>query len=102
MGALFEFISAANRALDAKGADAAPLARAREAFRQVNAVLDIVPDRAIDDRDLADWVEGQLRDRTAARQRRDFAAADAIRKALEEKGIAIEDSPGGTRWKKAR
>ena len=78
------------------------MARAREAFRQVNAVLDIVPDRVVDDSALSKWVEDQLAERAAARQRRDFAAADAVRKALEEKGIAIEDSASGTRWKKLR
>ena len=103
MGALFEFINAANREFDArqeKRADTESLTRAREAFRQVNAVLDLVPDRGIEDGALATWVEARLEERAAARQRRDFATADAVRKALEEKGIAIEDSPTGTRWKK--
>ena len=105
MGALFEFISAANREFDARqerGGDAESLSRARDAFRQVNAVLDVIPDRGTDDGALAAWVEAQLGERSAARQRRDFATADAVRKALEEKGIAIEDSPTGTRWKKVR
>jgi cysteinyl-tRNA synthetase len=102
VGALFEFISAANRAFDQRGADAGALARARDAFRQVNGVLDLVPERGTDNADLASWVEQQLAERTAARGRRDFAAADQIRKALEEKGIAIEDSGSGTRWKKVR
>jgi cysteinyl-tRNA synthetase len=56
----------------------------------------------MDNRVLSEWVEGQLAARAEARQRRDFAAADSVRKALEEKGIAIEDSPTGTRWKKVR
>lgn len=102
IGALFEFISAANRALDAKGSDQDSLARARDAFRQINAVLDIVPDRGTDDNELAEWVESRLKERAGARARRDFAAADAVRKVLEEKGIAIEDSPSGTRWKRVR
>ena len=102
MGALFEFITAANREFDARGSSAEAVARAREAFRQVNAVLDVVPDRGLGDSELSSWVEDQLRERAAARQRRDFAAADDVRKALEEKGIAIEDSPSGTRWKKLR
>jgi cysteinyl-tRNA synthetase len=100
MAALFEFITAANREFDARGGSAEALTRAREAFRQVNAVLDVVPDRVVDDRELTAWVEEKLMERAAARQRRDFSAADAVRKVLEEKGIAIEDSPSGTRWKK--
>jgi cysteinyl-tRNA synthetase len=68
----------------------------------VNAVLDIAPDRGLQDQELLAWVEEKLRERAAARQRRDFAAADAVRNVLEEKGIAIEDGPNGTRWKKLR
>ena len=101
-GALFEFISAANREFDLRGANVEALQRSREAFRQVNAVLDIVPDRGAEDGELTAWVEAQLAARAAARQQRDFTAADAVRKTLEEKGIAIEDSPSGTRWKKVR
>jgi cysteinyl-tRNA synthetase len=102
IGALFDFIHAANRSLDEKGSDPESLARARDAFRQVNAVLDIVPDRGTEDAELAVWVDQQLAERAAARARRDFGEADRVRKALEEKGIAIEDSPSGTRWKKVR
>jgi cysteinyl-tRNA synthetase len=102
MGALFEFITSANREFDARGASADALGRAREAFQQVNAVLDIAPDRGLQDQELLAWVEEKLRERAAARQRRDFAAADAVRNVLEEKGIAIEDGPNGTRWKKLR
>ena len=101
-GALFEFISAANREFDLRGANVEALQRSREAFRQVNAVLDIIPDRGAEDGELTAWVEAQLAARAAARQQRDFTAADAVRKTLEEKGIAIEDSPSGTRWKKVR
>jgi cysteinyl-tRNA synthetase len=41
-------------------------------------------------------------ERQEARKRRDFAAADAARKALQEKGVVIEDTPKGTRWKRVR
>ena len=56
----------------------------------------------VDDAALAAWVEEQLRQRAEARGRRDFGQADAIRQAIEEKGIAIEDAAGGTRWKVVR
>ena len=100
--ALFVFINQANAELDKRGSDVEALAAARAAFARANGVLDIVPDRAGVDAGLAKWVEQQIADRKAARGRRDFAAADAIRKALEEKGIVVEDTPQGARWKKLR
>jgi len=102
MAALFEFIRMINAELDAGGSDAAGLAAARKAFAMVNGVLDIVPGEPEVDAGLAEWVEGRLAARREARARRDFAAADAIRGELDGKGIAIEDTPQGTRWKKVR
>jgi cysteinyl-tRNA synthetase len=39
-----------------------------------------------------------LDQREAARNRKDFAAADAIRDELQEAGIVVEDTPRGPRW----
>jgi cysteinyl-tRNA synthetase len=45
-------------------------------------------------------IEKLIEERVQARARRDFAAADAIRERLKNAGIAIEDGPGGTRWRR--
>lgn len=100
MGALFTFIRKANAELDRGGDDAAALARARDVFARINGVLDIIP--SLDAGGDAARIEARLSDRRAARERRDFATADAIRKELEAEGIAIEDGPLGTRWKRVR
>ncbi|MGY1436471.1 cysteine--tRNA ligase [Streptomyces reniochalinae] len=39
-----------------------------------------------------------LQQRQAARQRKDYAAADALRDDLQRAGLTIEDTPSGPRW----
>jgi cysteinyl-tRNA synthetase len=96
VAALFDFITAANRALDA---GAAVPAEAREAWAWVMGVLDVVPGPAKVDDDLARWVEGKLAERLQARRERDFARADAIRKEVEARGVEVEDTPQGPKWR---
>jgi cysteinyl-tRNA synthetase len=46
-------------------------------------------------------IEKLIAERQAARQRRDFAASDRIRKELADRGIIIEDAKDGSvRWKR--
>src|ERR1700694_4364797 len=47
-----------------------------------------------------DWVAERIAAREAARQRKDFAAADDIRRELLDKGIVLEDSAAGTTWRR--
>ena len=47
-------------------------------------------------------IEEQIAARVAAKQAKDFAKADGIRKALLEQGVVLEDKPGGiTEWRRA-
>jgi cysteinyl-tRNA synthetase len=102
LGALFTFVRKANAELDRNGSDRKALEKAREVFARINSVLDVIPDPADADPELARWVEERISARKDARVRRDFAAADAIRAEIEGRGVAIEDGPQGTRWKKTR
>jgi cysteinyl-tRNA synthetase len=102
LGALFTFIRKANAELDRHGVDRRALERAREVFARINSVLDVVPEAAGSDPELARWVEEKLAARKNARSRREFSQADAIRSEIEARGIAIEDTPTGTKWKKLR
>jgi cysteinyl-tRNA synthetase len=99
LAAFYTFVTAANRALDDGGDDVTALAEARRVFGVLNGVFDLIPvPRAVDD-ELASWVEQQIADRAAARASRDFAKADAIRAAIAERGVVIEDAAGKTTWK---
>jgi len=100
LGALFTLIRKANAQLDRNGLDKKALEKARTVFARINSVLDVVPGAVGPDPDLARWVEDRLAARKTARANREFAAADAIRREIEERGVAIEDGPHGTRWKR--
>jgi cysteinyl-tRNA synthetase len=102
LAGLFTFIHRANAELDKRGSDVDALEAARAAFGRINSVLDIVPERTVDDPELASWVEERLAARKAARERRDFAEADRVRGELTGRGIVIEDTPAGTKWKRLR
>ena len=45
-------------------------------------------------------IEALVAERTAAKKQRNFARADQIRNELAEKGVVIEDSKDGVRWKR--
>ncbi len=47
------------------------------------------------------WIEAEIARRNDAKKARDFTTSDAIRDALKAKGIVLEDSAGGTSWRKA-
>jgi cysteinyl-tRNA synthetase len=104
LGALFRFIREANAALD-RSRTVRPAEReaALATLTSIDNVLGIIAlarrDTGVDD-DLAAWADDRVAARKAARDRRDFAAADAIRDELAGRGIAIEDTPHGTRWKR--
>ncbi|MDR1267558.1 MAG: cysteine--tRNA ligase [Holosporales bacterium] len=49
----------------------------------------------------AETIEQLLQEREEARQKHDFARADAIRDQLLQQGVILEDTETGTRWQRA-
>lgn len=48
---------------------------------------------------LSDDIMEKIRERENARKTKDFKKSDELRQVLLEKGISVEDTPNGTRWK---
>ncbi len=104
LAAIHEVVRDGNRALAAGEKDAV-----RGAVTSVRAMLDVLGLDPRDprwgggaDADLTGVIDGLVRlaleARQAARARKDYAAADAIRDQLTAAGVVVEDTPHGPRW----
>ena len=98
LAALFDFVRAVNRDIDQ--ASRTPNARrARGALDGAMAVLDILPSAKPAGEELATWVAEHIAAREKARKAKDFREADRIRRALRDRGVELEDTPVGTKWR---
>jgi len=112
LGHIFELIREANRFLDNKPSgskDRELLLKTKELLRETGIILNIfgrtpyewylslmkIRKIGLSEKDIPE----KIRERQAARQRKDWHTADAIRKELEEKGIILEDKKDRTDWK---
>jgi cysteinyl-tRNA synthetase len=99
MGLVFDLIREANAALDAERVGEQSLAALEGLIDDVDTHLDVV--RA-EEPGLAEEVERLVAEREEARKLRDFAKADRIREDLRQRGIALEDSKEGVRWRRVQ
>ena len=97
MGLVFELIREANAALDAERVGPQNKLLLQALLSDVDAHLDVL---GAEEPGLADEVERLIAEREEARKARDFARADRIRDDLKQRGIALEDSKDGVRWKR--
>ncbi len=122
---IFDLLRAANTAIDQGHLRAADRDAMLAVLASFDAVFDVLTDRDAEaTRRALAWAarEGRMADvapelvarqgltdeaiealvaeRTQAKKQRDFARADQIRNELSEKGVAIEDSKDGVRWKR--
>ncbi len=97
LAAVFDAVRAANAAIDASEASAGALvATVVELARVLGLELGEQDIPGADDTEIDDLVAA----RQAARNRRDFAAADLIRDQLTTRGVTVEDTPAGPTWRR--
>jgi cysteinyl-tRNA synthetase len=102
LGVLFDLVRALNTAIDAGEVGEPDVPLIRSAFEDVDRVLGVLSLRRAEDAAAAvpaELIERLIGERKAARSRRDFAAADRIRTELADRGVVLEDTATGTRWK---
>jgi cysteinyl-tRNA synthetase len=103
LAAVFDLVREGNSAIATRKMSAADARVVRDAIEDFDRVLGVIALRRGEDAtpDVpVNEIEQMIEERKAAKQRREFARADDIRKSLAERGILLEDTPAGTRWKK--
>ena len=98
LAAVFDLVRDLNRRIEARSLTSADAARALAALRDLDQVLGVLPDPDVEVPDPD--VQQLLDERVAARAARDWAASDRLRDALADRGIAVEDTRDGQRWRR--
>lgn len=97
LGVVFNLVKDINRLMDEKKISKYDAEKMIDLMNDFNSVLGILKrEELILDEEITRLIEK----RTKAREEKDFKLADQIRKDLEAKGIILEDTPQGTKWKR--
>ena len=98
LAAVFELVRELNRRIDARALSTSDARQAIGFVRDLDRVLGIAP---VVVESLAPDLQKLVDERAAARTARDFAASDRLRTVLAERGILVEDTRDGQRWRRA-
>jgi len=97
--ALFAFMKKTNTLIDEGSLGKEGAQKDLEALERANTVLGIMD---FEEEPLPLELADLLAKREQARKRKDFAESDRLRQALLAAGVEVEDTPTGTRWKRAQ
>jgi cysteinyl-tRNA synthetase len=100
LGAVFEYVRDANSAMDAGDFLAGNKKATLELLELFDRVFDVLEPTKTAGYLADSEVETLVAERNAAKKAKDFARSDEIRKELLEKGIILEDTKAGVRWKR--
>lgn len=98
ISAIFELVRFANTNAD-ENASRAFVDAVKGEIVELSDILGLIVDKKAENLDAE--IEEMIAKRQAARKARDFAQADAIRDELLAKGIILEDTREGVKWKRA-
>ena len=97
LAALFDLVRELNRRIEARSISTDDASRALDLLRDLDGVLGVLPDAG---EDLEAELQAMLDERQAARAARDWASSDRLRDELLARGIAVEDTRDGQRWRR--
>ena len=99
IAALYDLIRLLNAAMNgAHPASAAAIRRGKELFDEITELFGFVREETSDDGFIKE-IEAAIEARLAAKKAKNYAEADRIRAELAERGVVLEDTPQGTKYK---
>jgi cysteinyl-tRNA synthetase len=98
LAAVFDLIKDVNRRIDARALTRDSKERIMDFILKADSVLGILV--STQSGEVDSQVSDLIKERESARKNKDWKEADRIRDELLQKGIQLEDSAGGTIWKK--
>ncbi len=98
LAALFDLVKDINKAISEERIGKSDLADAGSLIKKINAMLGIL--KFDSPKEIGEEEKKLIRQREEARRERDFKLADGIREKLKKRGIILEDTRDGGRWKK--
>jgi cysteinyl-tRNA synthetase len=100
IGAIYELVRELNLYINKERTDAetAALIEGKKIFDELTTLMGFVKEEANDDSFIAE-IEQAIEARIAAKKAKNYAEADRIRAELAEKGVTLEDTPQGTKYK---
>jgi cysteinyl-tRNA synthetase len=98
LAVVFDLVRDLNRRLERRSLSTGDAGRAVATLRDLDRVLGILPDES---EALEPDVTALLEQRAAARAARDFAASDRLRDELATRGVTVEDTRDGQRWRRS-
>ena len=97
LAVLFDLVRDLNRRIDDRLLSDGDAQRALDLLRDLDRVLDVLPD---EDDGLDPEAMALLDARAAARAARDWPESDRLRDELAARGVAVEDTRDGQRWRR--
>lgn len=98
LAAIFELVKLANSSVS-EGSSKAFIEKLKNEILELSDVCGLIVEKQ--EEILDSDIEALIAERQAARKEKNFARADEIRNLLTEKGIILEDTREGVKWKRA-
>lgn len=99
LSAVFGLMKVVNREIESGKADKKSVEEVVKFFDEFNRIFDVLEET---NNEISEEEQKLIDQREAFRKERNFEEADRIREELKQRGLTLEDSPEGPRWKRQK